>query len=196
MSSSSAVVSPPPNWRSRLGHWADGEQGREAVFRYVVRSDNPHYNLVHCCLVDGEVFRISTKYLGELAIDPATGTILRLTMESEPGWIREPNLQPVLPVKDASMMVEYGPVEIGGRRYVCPRRSVVIMRARNIRTLTVWDQTFDIYTPYETLLNDMVYTDYHKFGSEARMLPGFDVMPDATPSPAVNGQAPTPPPNR
>jgi hypothetical protein len=41
-----------------------------------------------------------------------------------------------------------------------------------------------------------VYTDYHKFGSEARMLPGFDVMPDATPSPAVNGQTPTPPPNR
>jgi VWFA-related protein len=183
---------------SRLiwSRWAQGDRGREAVFRYIVRGDNPRYTLVYCCLVGGEVFRVSTKYLGELAIDPATGAILRLTMESEPGWIREPNLQPVLPVKDASMMVEYGPVEIGGRTYVCPRRSVVIMRARNIRTLAVWDQTFDIYTPYETLLNDMVYTDYHRFGSESRMLPGFDVMPDATPSPAVNGQTPTPPPNR
>jgi chloride channel protein, CIC family len=30
VSSSSAVVSPPPNWRSRLGHWADGE----ALLRY------------------------------------------------------------------------------------------------------------------------------------------------------------------
>ncbi len=178
------------------GHWADGEQGREAVFRYVVRGDNPHYNLVHCCLVDGEFFRISTKYLGELAIDTKTGAILRLTMESEPGWIREPNLQPVLPVKGASMMVEYGPVEIGGRRYVCPRRSIVVIRARSTRTLTVWGQTFNIYAPYETLLNDIVYTDYHKFGSESRMLPGFDVVPDATGSPAVNGQAPTTPPNR
>ena len=37
----------------------------------------------------------------------------------------------------------------------------------------------DIYAPYETLLNDIVYTDYHKFGSEARMLPGFEVVPDA-----------------
>ena len=60
-----------------------------------------------------------------------------------------------------------------------------------------WGQTFDIYAPYETLLNDIVYTDYHKFGAEARMLPGFDVVPDATASPAGNGQSPTkPPPNR
>jgi len=161
-----------------------------------VRGDNPRYILVHCCLVGGKVFRIATNYLGELAIDPGTGAILRLTMESEPGWVREPNLQPVLPVKGAAMMVEYGPLEIGGKRYVCPRRSVVFMRARNIRTLTFWGQIFDIYTPYETVLNDIVYTNYHKFGSEARMLPGFDVVPDATPSPA-NGQAPAKlPPNR
>jgi VWFA-related protein len=178
------------------GRWAEGELGREAVFRYVVRSDSPRYTLVHCCLVGGKVFRVSTKYLGELVIDPGTGAILRLTMESQPGWIREPNLQPVLPVKAASMMVEYGPVEISGKRYVCPRRSVVIMRARNIRSLTIWGQTFEIYTPYETLLNDMAYTDYHKFGSEARMLPGFDVVPDTTPSPAVNGQPATKPPER
>jgi VWFA-related protein len=179
------------------GRWAEGELGREAVFRYVVRSDSPRYTLVHCCLVGGQVFRVTTRYLGELAIDPGTGAILRLTMESQPGWIREPNLQPVLPVKAASMMVEYGPVEISGKRYICPRRSVVIMRARNIRTMSIWGQTFEIYTPYETLLNDMAYTDYHKFGSEARMLPGFDVVPDTTPSPAVNGQPPTkPPPER
>jgi hypothetical protein len=39
-------------------------------------------------------------------------------------------------------------------------------------------------------LNDIVYTDYHKFGAEARMLPGFDVVPEATASPAGNGQSP------
>jgi hypothetical protein len=128
-----------------------------------------------------------------LAIDPETGAILRLTMEAELGWIPETNLNPVLPVKGAAMMVEYGPVEIGGRKYVCPKRSVVVMRARTVSTLTVWGQTFDVYAPYETLLNDIVYTDYHKFGSEARMLPGFDVVPDASPSPGVNGQVPTKP---
>jgi hypothetical protein len=51
---------------------------------------------------------------------PGTGAILRMTMEAELGWIREPNLNPVLPAKGAAMMVEYGPVEIGGRKYVCP----------------------------------------------------------------------------
>ena len=176
--------------------WIQGEQGKEAVFRYMV-SENPHYNVVHCCLVDGKIFRTSTKYFGELAIDPGTGAILRLTIEAQPGWIREPNLNPVLPVNEVAVMVEYGPVDIGGRKYDCPLRSVVIMRARTVRAVTLWDQIFDIYAPYEALLNDIVYTDYHKFGSEARMLPGFEVVPDAPGSPAVNGQSPTkPPPNR
>jgi VWFA-related protein len=180
-----------PDSKLIWSRWVQGEQGSEAVFRYLVRGKNPRYTIMHCCLVGGKAFQTTAKYLGELAIDPGTGAILRLTMESQPGWIREPNLNPLLPVKAASMMVEYGPVEIGGRRYVCPQRSVVIMRARNVRSLSVWEQTFEIYTPYETLLNDIVYTDYHKFGAEARMLPGFDVVPDATPSPAVNGEAPT-----
>jgi VWFA-related protein len=177
-------------------HWLQGEQGKEAVFRYIVR-ETPHYNVVHCCLVGGKTFLTPAKYLGELVIDPGTGAILRLTIESEPGWIREANLNPVLPVKEAAVMIEYGPVEIGGRKYVCPQRSVVIMRARTVRTVIFWGQKFDIYAPYETLLNDIVYTDYHKFGAEARMLPGFDVVPDATASPADNGQSPTkPPPDR
>jgi VWFA-related protein len=177
--------------------WVQGEQPREAVFRYIVRAENPHYNVTHCCLVGGNTFLTSPRYRGELAIDPGTGAILRLTMESEPGWIPEPNLNPVLPVKGAAMMVEYGPVEIGGKRYICPHRSVVLMRVRTVSTLSIWDQTFDIYAPYETLLNDITYNDYHKFGSEARMLQGFDIVPDATASPAGNGQTSTkPPPNR
>jgi VWFA-related protein len=177
-------------------HWEHGERGREAVFRYFVRADNPHYNVTYCCLVGGRTFLISPRYLGELTIDPGTGAILRLTMEAELGWIREPNLNPVQPAKEAAAMIEYGPVEIGGKEYICPHRSVQIMRVRTVTPLTVWGQTFDIYAPYETRLNDIVYTDYHKFGAEARMLPGFDVVPDATASPAVNGQSPTkPPPN-
>ena len=177
-------------------HWVQGERGREAVFRYFVRAENPHYNVTYCCLVGGSTFLTSPRYLGELTIDPGTGAILRLTMEAELGWILEPNLNPVQPVKGSAAMIEYGPVEIGGREYICPHRSVVIMRVRTVKTLNIWGQTFDVYAPYETRLNDIVYTDYHKFGAEARMLPGFDVVPDATASPAVNGQSPTkPPPN-
>jgi VWFA-related protein len=177
-------------------HWVEGERGREAVFRYIVRAENTHYNVTYCCLVGGRTFLTSPRYLGELTIDPGTGAILRLTMQAELGWILEPNLNPVLPAKGAAAMIEYGPVEIGGKEYICPHRSVVIMRVRTVNTLTVWGETFDVYAPYETRLNDIVYTDYHRFGAAARMLPGFDVVPDATASPAVNGQSPTkPPPN-
>jgi VWFA-related protein len=177
-------------------HWVQGERGREAVFRYSVRAENPHYNVTYCCLVGGDTFLTSPRYLGELTIDPGTGAILRLTMQAELGWILGPNLNPVLPAKGAAAMIEYGPVEIGGKEYICPHRSVVIMRVRTVKTLSVWGETFEVYAPYETRLNDIVYTDYHKFGAAARMLPGFDVVPNATAPPAVNGQSPTkPPPN-
>jgi VWFA-related protein len=177
-------------------HWFRGENEREAVFRYTVRED-PHYKVEHCCLAGGKTFMTSAEYFGELSINPETGAILRLTIESEPGWVRQPDLNPVLPVKRAMVMVEYGPVEIGGKKYICPQRSVVLMRARTVRTITFWDEIFDIYAPYETLLNDVAYSEYHKFGSETRMLPGFDIVPNATFAPAVGGQSPIqPPPTR
>jgi hypothetical protein len=176
-------------------NWVRGERGRVAVFRYIVRVENPHYDVTYCCLVGGRTFLTSPGYLGELAIDPETGAILRLTMQAELAFIREPNLSPVRPADGAGIMVEYAPVKIGGREYVCPQRSVAIMRVRTVSALTVWGQTFDIYGPYETRLNDSVYTAYHKFGSETRVLPGFDVVPDATASPVINDQAPTRPPS-
>ena len=177
-------------------HWEQGERGREAVFRYFVRAENPHYNVTYCCLVGGRTFLTSPRYLGELTIDPGTGAILRLTMEAELGQVPEPNLSSVMPAKAAATMIEYGPVEIRGREYICPHRGVEIMRVRTVNTLNVLGQTFDVYAPYETRLNDIVYTNYHKFGAEARMLPGYEIVPDATTSPAVNGQSSTkPPPN-
>ena len=61
------------------------------------------------------------------------------------------------------MMLEYGPVEIGGKQYACPHRSVVMMRDRTVSTLTVRGKTSDIYAPYETLLSNIAYAAYRKF---------------------------------
>jgi hypothetical protein len=119
------------------------------------------------------------RYVGELTIDPDTGAILRLTLEAELGWMKEPNLTPIQPADGAATMIEYGPVEIGGREYICPLRSVQILRVRTVSSLTVLEQTFEIYAPYETRLDDIVYSDYHKFGAEARMLPQYKGVPDA-----------------
>ena len=176
-------------------HWERGERGREAVFRYLVRSENPHYNVAYCCLTEGRTYRASPKYLGELTIDPETGAILRLTMEAELGQFPEPNLSSVMPAKGAATMIEYGPVEIGGREYICPQRAVEIQRVRTVSGVNVLGEKFDVYAPYETRLNDIAYLNYHKFGASARMLPGYTVVPDATVSPAVNGPSPSKPPD-
>ena len=164
-------------------HWERGEQGREAVFRYVVRANDTHYDVQYCCLVGGSTFLTSPRYLGEVTIDPESGAILRLTLMAELGWIRGPNLNPIQPARGAATMIEYGPVEIGGREYICPLRSVEILRVRTVSALTVFEQTFEIYAPYETRLNDIAYTDYHKFGAEARMLPGYKPSPDGMATP-------------
>ena len=80
--------------------WVQGERGREAVFHYIVRAESPHYDVTYCWFVGGRTCLTSPRYLGELAIDSGTGAILRLTMEAELGWIREPNLNPVQPARD------------------------------------------------------------------------------------------------
>lgn len=168
--------------------WEKGEHGREAVISYSVLPGNSSYDVDHCCLRGEKHFEASPEYRGELNVDSTTGAILRLTMQSTPGWILEPNLHPVLPVEATGMMVEYGPVEIGGRPYICPVRSVIYVRTRSMKQLTFWGQSFEVYSPYETQLNDIAYTDYRKFGSEFRILPGFEVVPGATSDEAGKGQ--------
>jgi hypothetical protein len=178
-------------------HWERGsasglkqdDHGKVAVYGYQVSGENPRYTVTDCCLRGGGLFRTPSAYHGEISIDPETGAIVRLTMEAEPGWIIEPNPRPVEPVKETDMMVEYGPVEIGGRSFICPLRSVVTVRRRTVRAIYFWGQTFSVYGPYATQLEDVAYTHYRKFGSESRILPGFEVVPEAGPV----GGAVTPP---
>ena len=71
-------------------------------------------------------------------------------------------------------MVEYGPVDLGGTTHACPQRSVTISRGRSERELHEWGMAFSLYSYFETLINDVTFGGYHKFGSEARILPGFE----------------------
>jgi VWFA-related protein len=159
---------------------APGSQGQPdkiAVFRYQVTTQSDFYSIGMCCLKNQKNLRLAPPYFGELFIDPATGVILRFTTESRPGWIVEPNLDPVLPMVFTGTMVEYGPVQIGDRTFICPTRGVVITRTRPVRHLTYGDNTFEVYSAYQTLLDDMAYSRYHKFGGNVRILPGFEEVP-------------------
>jgi VWFA-related protein len=148
--------------------WEQGATGRVAVFRYVIPLDKSHYQVWLCCLPDGDGTQSYDRYAGyhsDIAIDPASGAILRLQLEVD--------LKSMTPVSRSGIMIEYGPVDIGGKTYVCPLRSVSMMRARSVRTLTDWDESYRSWGPYTTMLNNMIFDRYHMFRSESHVLPGF-----------------------
>ncbi len=152
--------------------WEQGTNGREAVFRYHARPEKPLYmaGAEYLARNDKAVpFQKSVSFSGEFAIDPESGAVLRLTMIAD--------LEPRLPVDQSKIMVEYGPVLIGGNTYICPLRSVSISRQRRIIDFHEWGEDLKVYGRFETLLNDMAFQKYHVFHSTARMLPGFTPAP-------------------
>jgi VWFA-related protein len=148
--------------------WEQAAAGRVAVFRYALPSDKSLYQVWLCCLPDGDGAQSYQRYAGyhvEIAIDPESGAILRLQFEID--------LKSTTPISRSGIMIEYGPVDIGGKTYICPVRSVSIMRARSVRVLSQWDLSFRLYGPYAAMLNDFTFDRYHIFRSESRMLSGF-----------------------
>ena len=76
-----------PKGNLRWSHWEQGETGLESVFRFDVPKAASHYQVEFCCIRDGQVFQEFSAYHGELTIDPADGTILRITLIAD--WRRE-----------------------------------------------------------------------------------------------------------
>jgi hypothetical protein len=154
-------------------HWEKGTDTPLAVFRFAVPLDASEFQVGFCCLADPDgtiVFQKRTGYHGEIAIDPASGAILRLTVIAD--------LLPRLPMLSSNIMVEYGPVMIGGKSYICPTRSVSIARQRTVTIVDEWGESFGVYGRFETIVNDVAFGRYHIFRSTSRMLPGYDPVPN------------------
>jgi hypothetical protein len=150
-------------------HWEVGAGGRHTVFRYEIPAERSRYQVGACCLPDGDgniSFEETVGYHGEIAIDPASGAILRLELVAD--------LKSTTPLVRSDIMIEYGPVEIGGKTYICPVRSVSISRGRSVTPLAEWDETFRTYGPYATMLNDVAFESYHMFRAKSRILTGFN----------------------
>jgi VWFA-related protein len=152
--------------------WEMGTHGPEAVFRYrTTREKDLYFTASHYLTINDSVARSQEyePFHGEFAIDPASGAVLRLTLEAD--------LEPRLPLDRSGIMVEYGPQVLGGRTYICPVRSVSISRQRVIMDMHEWSESYKVYAPFETLLNDVVFDKYHLFHPTVRMLPGFRPAP-------------------
>jgi VWFA-related protein len=152
-------------------HWEHGDRGNVAIFAYSVPREKSHYEVNYCCIADETAtavahirpFRQIVGYHGEMTVDPASGVILRLKLEAD--------LKPTDPVVRAGILVEYGPVEIAGRSYVCPLRSISITVAQTLQLDAVYKfPVANQLQPLKTSLNEVAYEQYHVFRSDAKVL--------------------------
>jgi hypothetical protein len=170
--------------------WESGKYGDLAVFSYRVASTNSVPDLTYCCLPQGDgttPYQSKADTYGEFALNPDTGAIMRIVINADLDEERDPGV----PLVRSQIMVEYGPEELGGKTYICPQRSVEVSRGRTERELHEWGMVFSLYSYFENMINDMTFGGYHKYGSEARILPGFEVTEETrTPAPAIESSTP------
>jgi hypothetical protein len=171
------------------GHWEHGPSGPLAVFRYAVPQDASHYDVRLCCYLadDGleSSFAATAGYHGELAIDPSTGAILRLVLTAD----LKPNVaqqveQKRNPVLRSDILVEYGAIDIAGKPYVCPVRTVSVMTSWTLgsqgpmkRPMSKADGAKAAKKALALMefsrvnaINEALFRDYHVFRSEIRIV--------------------------
>lgn len=183
------VLSDSLKGRVTWSHWEQTTDGKLAVFHYRVPKAASHFVVSYCCawqaLNSGTVastvgfrnnptnqyagtgpssgaegaisFRGTPAYHGDLYIDPQTGAVLRVTVDAE--------LDNAAVINRASLAIQYGKVDIGGKSYTCPVRSVAISADRDRPGTTAPGQSDQVVR-----LNETTFVQYHRFGSTSRIL--------------------------
>ena len=189
-------------------HWEQTSVGKLAIYRYSVPKSASHYSVDYCCVVtkagvnlrggsrrgggqppptnmddDPDThFHKLPAYHGSLTIDPASGAILRITIQAD--------LDIDGPVTRADILVEYAPVVIGDRRFICPVLSLALTQG-----LAGTNATLGI--PPDMQINEASFTNYHRLGSSIRIIPESTAAVPADTQPAPTAETttdPQPPP--
>lgn len=138
-------------------HWErTPEGGVAAVFRYAVPAQTSHYEVDMTC--GARTMRRYPAYHGSLEIDPEQGVLVRLTLETEPV---EGD-----PLAGTASVIEYGPVVLGNRSYICPLRSL----AFSVQQANACNAHERKYARPVTYLNRTSFANYHRLGSESTIL--------------------------
>ena len=152
-------------------HWEKGADGLEAVFSYAVPAQKSHYFVRAGFIYDGSPtshdYHELAAYHGEIAVDPASGAIRRLVLEAD--------LAPDDPFVRSAIMVKYGVVEVGGKSFICPVKSVALSLVRSPSASTA--QHASGLGPPKTYLNDVAFDKYHRLTSEMRILSADSTEP-------------------
>jgi hypothetical protein len=110
-------------------------------------------------------FHAQPAYHGSLAIDPVSGAILRLTLQADS--------KPGDPISHVASVIEYGPVDIGDRTYICPIHSLAFS-VEEVSTCfrDLKDQALvhnrSLVQPL--ILNRTTFSDYHRLGSTHKII--------------------------
>jgi len=139
--------------------WEKGASEPVAVFRYAVPDEQSNY--VVAIPSGGKIEQIFPGYHGEIAIDPATGAILRISAVLE--------LTAPYEGMQTAMLVEYAPVTIGEQSYICPVRGIAFSKIPVVHAGAAPDVSA---ASVQTQLNDVAFTQYHLFRSQARIVTG------------------------
>jgi len=168
----STVVADALRGKITWGRWERGADGRIAVFRYTVPDEKSNYRVKFCCIVNGfsadgqadlQLFDERASYHGEIAFNPEDGAIVRMTLQAD--------MPPKSLVPSAGIAIDYGPVEIGGKTYIGPTRSVSSLQVHTAQPHGMFSRA--MYNgPTKSFLNDIVFDHYRRFGSESRILTG------------------------
>jgi hypothetical protein len=150
-----------------------------AVFSYSVAADQSNYAVG---LPAGpKIDQIYPGYHGEIAIDPATGEILRISAAAD--------LPQPFETMQTAILVEYGAVTIGDRTYICPTHGVAYSKVPVAGAVA---EPQGSTVTVQTQLNDVAFTQYRLFSEEAHIVSGgggpkgvTPPAPDAAAEPAV-----------
>ena len=168
----SSVVADAIQGKITWSHWEQSVKSKLAVFHFEVPGDKSHYSIEFCCISNGfnqdgspiqQVFNERSAYRGEIAFDPQNGAIFRVTMQAE---VPSGEL-----VTEAGLSIDYGQVSIVGKDYICPIRSVSILRAHTAQQTGMISRSH-YKGAAKTFLNDVSYGEFRRFGSETRILTG------------------------
>lgn len=151
--------------------WATLRGKRVAVFSYYIDSGHSSYSISY-----DDQQRIITAYRGEVFGDPDTGIVTRIKFEAV-------DIPSSFPVQEATDVLDYGEVDIGGNPYICPLKAELHMRAGSQKTRN--DIAFKLYKVFGA---DSVIK-YSTEDLEDKNAPGGEEKP-ATAIP------PPPPPNQ
>ncbi len=150
------VVLDIPQEQTVWEHWERGPNGVLAVFRYAVPSEKSHFAVTFT-----DQPPELPAYHGEIAIDPASGVIGRMTLLATTSGVRF--------FRETFMLVEFASIEIAGVAYVCPVHAVAMNRYFDVFE---YANTAHTPVPFASNLNDVSFTKYHLFRSEAHIVSG------------------------